>query len=189
MSYCPPFDEFGVYVVCTACTWQHLIRSSGAVELPHAPTSASSSHIQAGLTLIHTDRTRAVQPVSPRAVPRTSHTHVWLPTCNHYTLHHTHPRPHSHETRSLPPLHRAPCVPPLQHGGESRFWSLDAPPGNYDGIGANGLPIVPPAGFSWSHSLANITLTQPWESFFFIDRKVRACARRVSRCPPPLPPL
>jgi len=61
----------------------------------------------------------------------------------------------------------------VQHGGESRFWSLDAPAGNYDGIGANGLPIVPPAGFSWSHSLANITLMQPWESFFFIDRKVK----------------
>ena len=42
---------------------------------------------------------------------------------------------------------------------------------------------MPPAGFSWSHSLANITLEQPWESLFFIDRKVRVRARRVLRPP------
>jgi hypothetical protein len=75
----------------------------------------------------------------------------------------------------------------VQHGGESRFWSTDAPTGNYDGIGANGQPIVPPAGFSWSHSLANITLEQPWETLFFIDRKVRSApAATVLRPPPPL---
>ena len=59
---------------------------------------------------------------------------------------------------------------------------------NYDGIGVNGQPIVPPAGFSWSHSLANITLKQPWESVFFIDRKVRARPPRVATHPPCAPP-
>jgi hypothetical protein len=72
----------------------------------------------------------------------------------------------------------------VQHGGESRFWSTDAPTGNYDGIGANGQPIVPPAGFSWSHSLANITLEQPWETLFFIDRKVRSAPAATVLRPP-----
>ena len=81
------------------------------------------------------------------------------------------------------------CSTPSQHGGESRFWSLDAPTGNYDGIGTEGQPIAPPAGFSWSHSLANITLEQPWESLFFVDRKVRRRPPRVLLpYTPPTPP-
>ena len=61
----------------------------------------------------------------------------------------------------------------VQSGGESRFWSLDAPTGNYDGIGVDRQPISPPDHFSWNHSLANITLTDPWETVFFLDRKIK----------------
>ena len=95
-----------------------------------------------------------------------------------------HASPATHRTWTL-------TVPPLlymcsQHGGESRFWSLDAPTGNYDGIGTDGQPIAPPSGFSWRHSLANITLEQPWESLFFVDRKVRRLLPSVAH-PTPTP--
>lgn len=134
-----------------------------------APRHASPAH-----PFTRTALTRAVCSWSPRAVPCT-------------TEQSTHTQ---HESRVLASCHtpialHTICSTPAQHGGESRFWSTDAPTGNYDGIGANGQPIVPPAGFSWSHSLANITLEQPWESLFFIDRKVRVRARRVLRPPPP----
>ena len=58
-------------------------------------------------------------------------------------------------------------------GGESLFWSLQAPTGNYDGIGVDGKPISPPPGFSWDHLIAKMTLKEPWETVYFMDRKVK----------------
>lgn len=65
----------------------------------------------------------------------------------------------------------------VQSGGESRLWSLKAPTGNYDGVGVNGHPISTPSDFRWDNSLANITLTDPLETLFFFDRKIKHEAR------------
>ena len=58
-------------------------------------------------------------------------------------------------------------------GGETRIWSLQAPTGNYDGIDADGNPIPPPPGFSWNNLVAKMTLKEPWETVYLLDRKVK----------------
>ena len=59
----------------------------------------------------------------------------------------------------------------VESGGESLFWSKEAPTGNYDGINSNKEPILPPAGFTWDNLIAKQTLKEPWETIYFMDRR------------------
>ena len=43
----------------------------------------------------------------------------------------------------------------VESGGESLFWSKEAPTGNYDGINSNKEPILSPVGFTWDNLLVS----------------------------------
>ena len=58
-------------------------------------------------------------------------------------------------------------------GSETRIWTLNQPPGNYNSSEFGKINGTPPEGFSWDNCIFSKMLTTPWETVFVNDRMVK----------------